>query len=80
MMSLYLTKCSLPSVIWHNNNCHVTAMLHNDTNVCLQAHFDGVALLVDTFHFKSKHKELDLDCGQHCNPYIWPGLWTEDGK
>jgi hypothetical protein len=35
---------------------------------------------VDVFHFKSKHKESNIKCGQHCNPYIWPELRTEDGK
>jgi hypothetical protein len=35
---------------------------------------------VDVFHFKSKHKESDAFCGQHCNPVQWPELRTEDGK
>jgi hypothetical protein len=35
---------------------------------------------VDVFHFKSKHKESDEFCGQHCNPAQWPELRTEDGK
>jgi hypothetical protein len=35
---------------------------------------------VDVFHFKSKHKESDIDCGRNCNPYIWPELHTGDGK
>jgi hypothetical protein len=43
-------------------------------------YFDNIALPVDVFHFKSKHKESDIDCGWNCNPYIWPELRTEDGK
>ncbi|KAF7975171.1 hypothetical protein HWV62_10361 [Athelia sp. TMB] len=77
---LYPTKESLPSVIWHDNNCRVTAMLRNDIDEHLRTYFDGVAMPVDVFHFKSKHKESDLDCGRHCNPYIWPELRTEEGR
>lgn len=80
MMSVFPTQNSLPSVIWHDNNCHIKAMLKNDTEECLQTYFDNVALPVDVFHFKSKHKESDVECGQNCNPYIWPELCTEDGK
>lgn len=43
-------------------------------------YFSGCALPVDVFHFKSKHKESDKDCGKYCNPYIWPELRTEDGE
>jgi hypothetical protein len=79
-MSLFPTKQSLPGVIWHDNNCRIKAMLKNDTDDRLRTYFDDVALPVDVFHFKSKHKESDVECGQHCNPYIWPELRTEDGK
>ena len=39
-------------------------------------YFDHVALPVDVFHFKNKHKE---DCGKYCNPAIWPELQTPEG-
>lgn len=42
-------------------------------------YFDHVALPVDVFHFKSKHKESDVDCGKYCNPAIWPELQTPEG-
>ena len=29
---------------------------------------------VDAFHMKTKHKELDTFCGQHCNPAMFPDL------
>src|ERR1700720_4618560 len=80
MMSMFLTKMSLPRVIWHDNNCWIKAMLKNDTDESLWTYFDDVALPIDVFHFKSKHKESDIECGRHCNPYIWPELRTEDGK
>lgn len=43
-------------------------------------YFNHCALPVDVFHFKSKHKEQDLFCGMHCNPYLWQDLVTADGK
>ena len=79
-MSTFPKKKLLPGVIWHDNNCRITAMLKNDTDECLRTYFDNIALPVDVFHFKSKHKESDIDCGWNCNPYIWPELRTEDGK
>lgn len=56
------------------------AMLKNDTDERLKTYFRDVALPVDVFHFKSKHKESDVECGQNCNPYLWPELRTEDGR
>ncbi|KAJ7210572.1 hypothetical protein B0H12DRAFT_1278150 [Mycena haematopus] len=78
-MKLFPTKASLPHVLWHDNNCRVVAMLKNDDEY-LRTYFDGCALPVDVFHFKSKHKEGDVECGRNCNPYIWPELRTKDGK
>jgi len=51
-------------------------MLRNESDT----YFKNCALPVDVFHFKSKHKESDVDCGANCNPYIWPELRTDDGK
>jgi hypothetical protein len=50
--------------MWYDNNCRVAAMLtkENDT------YFEDVALPVDVFHFKAKHKESDGFCGRYCNP------------
>jgi hypothetical protein len=78
--TLWLTKASLPAVLWHDNNCSIVKMLRNDPDDSRRNYFENVALPVDVFHFKSKHKEGDLDCGANCNPYIWPELRTEDGK
>ncbi|KAJ6461813.1 hypothetical protein C8R45DRAFT_1179095 [Mycena sanguinolenta] len=79
-MKLFPTKASLPRFLWHDNNCSIVKMLRNDTDEYLRTYFDNVALPVDVFHFKSKHKEGDTDCGANCNPYIWPELRTDDGK
>ena len=55
-------------------------MLRNDTDEHLRTYFDSCALPVDVFHFKSKHKESDIDCGTYCNPYFWPELRTPKGE
>ncbi|KAJ7241324.1 hypothetical protein B0H12DRAFT_1250422 [Mycena haematopus] len=78
-MKLFPTRASLPRVLWHDNNCNIVKMLRNDPDDSRRDFFKGVALPVDVFHFKSKHKETDLDCGANCNPYDWPELRTADG-
>jgi hypothetical protein len=78
-MRLFPTKASLPTVIWHDNNCRIRAMLNNDDEH-LRTYFNQCALPVYIFHFKCKHKENDVECGRNCNPYIWPELRTPDGK
>jgi hypothetical protein len=42
-------------------------------------YFDYCALLVDVFHFKSKHKAQDKFCGRYCNPYLWMDLVDDNG-
>ncbi|KIJ48944.1 hypothetical protein M422DRAFT_162174 [Sphaerobolus stellatus SS14] len=72
LKSLYPTKSSLPSVIWFNNNCTLSAHLAHQN----ETYFDRVALPVDVFHFKSKHKETDEFCDRNCNPVLWPQLYN----
>jgi hypothetical protein len=79
-MRLFPTKSSIPGVIWHDNNCRIQAMLQAEEDPYLQTYFDNIALPVDVFHFKSKHKESDVTCGTYCNPYIWPELHTTEGN
>jgi hypothetical protein len=79
-MKLFPTKASLPNVLWHDNNCNIVKMLHNNPDEYRRNYFENVALPVDVFHFKYKHKDSDIDCGANCNPYIWPELRTTDGK
>ncbi|KAJ7349748.1 hypothetical protein DFH08DRAFT_1079096 [Mycena albidolilacea] len=63
-MKLWPTKTSLPNVLWHDNNCNIVKMLRNDPDEHRRNYFENVALPVDVFHFKSKHKESDADCGE----------------
>ena len=72
-MVLFPTRQSLPGVIWYDNNCRLAAMLKNDPEP-LRSYFSDIAMPVDVFHFKCKHKESDEFCGSHCNPYQWPDL------
>lgn len=53
-------------------------MLRNDKDPYLRHYFDRCALPVDVFHYKTKHKESDIDCGKNCNPYKWPELRIDD--
>ncbi|KDR70609.1 hypothetical protein GALMADRAFT_76032 [Galerina marginata CBS 339.88] len=80
LMRLFPTKKSLPGVIWYDNNCKMREMLNNDTDPHLKGYFDDIALPVDVFHFKCKHKESDVNCNMYCNPYRWEELRTADGK
>ncbi|KAI1785056.1 hypothetical protein LXA43DRAFT_1100746 [Ganoderma leucocontextum] len=76
---LFPTLASVPQVLWHDQNCRVWRMLQNEDEET-RAHFAQCALPVDVFHFKCKHKESDIVCGTHCNPYQWPELRTEEGE
>ncbi|TFY52205.1 hypothetical protein EVJ58_g10145 [Rhodofomes roseus] len=76
---LFPTRQSLPQVLWHDQNCRLWSMLNNSSEENKQF-FDGIALPVDVFRFKCKHKQSDIVCGTHCNPYIWLELRTEEGK
>ncbi|KAF8579203.1 hypothetical protein K439DRAFT_1648549 [Ramaria rubella] len=64
---LFLNK---PNVMWHDNNCLAAAMLAKEQDT----YFDWVALPVDIFHFKSKHKEQDEFYELNCNPALFPEL------
>jgi hypothetical protein len=73
---LFPTTQSLPTFLWYDNNCHVKKVL---VERAPDDRLHQVALPVDVFHFKSKHKETDAFCGMHCNPVLWPELMT-NGK
>lgn len=79
-MGLFPTQESLPGVIWHDNNCKIRKMLANDIDPKLKGYFDNCAMPVDVFHFKSKHKESDVECNEYCNPYKWAELRTDEGN
>ena len=73
-MELFPTWKSLPGVIWYDNNCKLVSMLQKD----LDSYFNRCVLLVDVFHYKTKYKELDVNCGKNCNPYMWLQLHIND--
>ena len=43
------TCSSLPGVIWHDNNCWVTPIIHNDEDEQLYTYFDDIALPLTCF-------------------------------
>ena len=61
-----------PSFCFFDNNCillrHLIAT--GDT------YFQDMALPVDVFHAKTKHKETDIFCGLNCNPAAFPELYN----
>lgn len=77
-MELFPTQRSLPGVIWYDSNCKLVSMLQKDLDPQLHDYFKGCTLPVDVFHYKTKHKESDTNCGKNCNPYIWPQLRIND--
>lgn len=76
---LFPTTASLPEVLWHDQNCRLWSVLQN-CDLETRTFFAKCALPVDVFHFKCKHKQSDVVCSTHCNPYIWPELRTPEGK
>lgn len=58
-----------------DTNCKTSQMLASQGD----DYFKNVALPVDVFHYKCKHKSTDEWCTRHCNPALWPELMTEDG-
>ena len=78
MVELFPTQQSLPQVIWYDNNCKLVSMLQKESEYQFHNYFQGCAFPVDVFHYKTKHKESDSNCGKYCNPYIWPQLRIND--
>ncbi|ETW77163.1 hypothetical protein HETIRDRAFT_243706, partial [Heterobasidion irregulare TC 32-1] len=70
LRTLFPTARSVPNVIFYDNNCH----LKRHITRLQDQHFGTCALPVDVFHMKSKHKESDDFCGQHCNPALFEEL------
>ncbi|KAF8904355.1 hypothetical protein CPB85DRAFT_1416528 [Mucidula mucida] len=71
---LFPTRRSLLGVMFYDNNCHVKKVIMSLND----HHFDGVALPVDVFHMKTKHKDSDdLVCSQECNPANFPDLYHD---
>ncbi len=67
---------STPEYLFYDSNCKLTA----HQNYIRDHHFDQTARPVDVFHFRTKHKESDVFCQQHCNPAAFSELVQSDGK
>ncbi|KAL4257788.1 hypothetical protein AB1N83_013934 [Pleurotus pulmonarius] len=69
------TPESTPEFLFFDNNCKLVAhqRRYGDT------HFANTGQPVDVFHFKSKHKESDVNCQRYCNPAAFPELMV-NGK
>ncbi|KZT50698.1 hypothetical protein CALCODRAFT_444209 [Calocera cornea HHB12733] len=76
--SVFPTEKSLPDVIFYDNNCQLHRYVHDRPD--LREYFKHTALVVDVFHFKTKHSEKDEYCSQHCNAMAYPELYDEPGK
>ncbi|KAJ8693235.1 hypothetical protein PTI98_010474 [Pleurotus ostreatus] len=70
------TPNSTPEYLFYDSNCKLVAhqKANNDT------HFARTAQPVDVFHFRTKHKETDTFCQQHCNPAAFPELLDANGN
>ena len=66
---------ALPNFIFFDNACKLRAhMVRNSDNYFTSRS----ALVVDVFHFKSKHKATDTACQEFCNPAGYPELRNPD--
>jgi hypothetical protein len=63
----------MPKLIIFDNNCIFGKMIKDNLI------FKNVGLLVDVFHFTSKHTLSDTFCQENCNPHAYPELLRDDG-
>ncbi|THU81897.1 hypothetical protein K435DRAFT_692663 [Dendrothele bispora CBS 962.96] len=67
----------LPEVMFYDNNCRLYRYLAKR----FPDFKDMLALPVDVFHWKTKHKKSDDICSYECSPYSFPELrGPEDGS
>ncbi|KAK7051197.1 hypothetical protein VNI00_004697 [Paramarasmius palmivorus] len=67
-----------PNHFCFDSNCILSKYIRTSAPDHIKEFYKDVGLPVDVFHFKSKHKQSDHYCGQHCNPYKFPELMTKD--
>ena len=65
------------SYLFYDNNCTFRRHLDN-RDAETRAAFEGMALPVDVFHAKTKHKASDQFCQTNCNPALFSELYTRD--
>ncbi|KZO93021.1 hypothetical protein CALVIDRAFT_486523, partial [Calocera viscosa TUFC12733] len=78
LTTVFPSRRSAPDVLFYDNNCQLHRYIADHPR--LQEHFQDTALVVDIFHFKSKHSEKDLYCNRHCNALAYPELFDEESK
>ncbi|KZO91274.1 hypothetical protein CALVIDRAFT_489335 [Calocera viscosa TUFC12733] len=78
LQSVFPTAKSLPSVLFYDNNCSLHRYVADRPP--LQNYFKDTALVVDIFHFKSKHSANDMYCSLHCNAMAFPQLFDAEQK
>lgn len=67
----------MPEVLFYDSACVLRKFIESNGFTSAFAH---TALPVDVFHFRSKHKDTDTYCQQHCNPAAFPELYNEKGE
>ncbi|KAF8512123.1 hypothetical protein JB92DRAFT_3173596 [Gautieria morchelliformis] len=75
VLATFPTRESMPEVFFYDSNCNL--LKHIRHTQC--RHFDDTAVVVNVFHFKSKHKESNGFCQENCNPALYLELY-EDGE
>jgi hypothetical protein len=65
-----------PNLFIFDSTCHLS--LHVKAQG--KHGWDSIGLPVDIFHFKSKHKETDQHCQEHCNPTMFEDLLVVNEK
>ncbi|KZT60570.1 hypothetical protein CALCODRAFT_416579, partial [Calocera cornea HHB12733] len=78
LMSVFPSRKSLPDVVFYDNNCQLHRYIADRPK--LRHHFQDTALVVDIFHYKTKHSIADEYCGRHCNALVYPELFDEEKK
>ncbi|KAL4256186.1 hypothetical protein AB1N83_012856 [Pleurotus pulmonarius] len=67
------TPESTPEYLFYDTNCKLLAPQHYNHDT----HFLHTGQPIDVFHFKSKHKESDVNCQMYCNPAAFLELMQE---
>ncbi|EJU02410.1 hypothetical protein DACRYDRAFT_51775 [Dacryopinax primogenitus] len=67
----------MPEVLFFNNNCTLGQYLIGRLEA---KHFKETVLVVDVFHYKTKHADDNVYCSTHCNLVSFPELYDPASK
>lgn len=70
LKEVFLVEGTAPEVLFYDNNCNLARSVKGKGD----KFWEKMGLPVDVFHFECKHKQSDLYCQSHCNPYNFPEL------